>query len=52
MVDLWVQFLGSSGYWIPCFSRNLNDWEIDTVKRLLLRLEDKKVIEGVEDKVL
>lgn len=46
---MWDQSLGSNGCWIPNFSRNLNDWEVDNVELLLLRLKDKKVIGRVED---
>lgn len=49
---MWNQSLGSSGCWTPRFSRNLNDWEIDIVEQLLLRLKDKTMIGGREDMVL
>ncbi|RVX21160.1 hypothetical protein CK203_002293 [Vitis vinifera] len=42
VADMWDQSLGSNGCWIPNFSRNLNDWEVDNVELLLLRLKDKK----------
>ena len=51
VADLWNQS-NFSGCWTPSFSRNLNDWEIDVVERFLLRLQDKKVNGGVEDKVI
>ena len=51
MADLWNQSY-VSGYWTPCFSRNLNNWEIDIVEYFLLRLQDKTVNKKVEDKMI
>ena len=37
VTDVWVQ-LGQRGHWNPYFSRPLNDWEVDEVVDLFLRL--------------
>ena len=41
-----------SGHWNPCFSRPLNDWEVDAIGDLFVKLQGKAVdLEG-EDKMV
>ena len=51
VVDLWNQF-NVCGCWSPSFSRCINDWEIESVGPFLLRLQDRGVNGGGEDKVI
>ena len=52
VVDIWDPLAeGGPGGWNPCFSRSLNDWEVDEVESFLRRLHGKKVCDGVEDVV-
>ncbi|RVW36082.1 hypothetical protein CK203_079668 [Vitis vinifera] len=54
--DAWVADCWDSvrdvGGWIPCFSRPFNDWEVETVERLLSTLKGKRLVAGLEDRVL
>ena len=51
--EVWVgnvwSIVQGRGYWSSTFFRQINDWELEDVERLLFRLRDKKVIEGIED---
>ncbi|RVW88905.1 hypothetical protein CK203_045052 [Vitis vinifera] len=40
------------GGWNPCFSRALNDWEVEEAKNFLERLHGRSVFEDVEDMVV
>ena len=52
MADIWEPLVeGGWGGWNPCFSRSLNDWEVDEVESFLRRLHGKKVCDDVEDVV-
>ena len=51
MADLWVQH-GENGHWNPCFSRPLNDWEVDEVGDLFVKLQGKAVDMAEEDKMV
>ena len=50
MEDVWSHF--GRGVWAPQFSRQLNDWEVFNVERLLLRLQGRRVCSDVEDQVV
>ena len=50
-MDVW-NYSVEEGGGSPCFSRSLNDWEVDCVERFLLSLHGKKVCRDEEDKVL
>lgn len=39
-------------FWTPFFSRHLINWEIKIVKHLFLRLQEKEINKGGEDKVI
>ena len=50
VMDFWDPLVeGGWGGWNPCFSRSLNDWEVDEVESFLRRLHGKKVCDDVED---
>ena len=51
MADLWVQH-GENGHWNPRFSRPLNDWEVDEVGDLFVKLQGKAVDMAKEDKMV
>ena len=36
----------------PCFSRQLNDWEVETMEHFLLKLQERRVCRDRDDKVL
>ena len=40
------------GGWTPRFSKPVNDWEMESVKRFLMKLHAKRVHSDVEDKVI
>ena len=40
------------GGWNPCFSRALNDWEVEEAEIFLERLHERSVFEDVEDMVV
>ncbi|RVW34312.1 hypothetical protein CK203_097811, partial [Vitis vinifera] len=40
------------GGWTPRFSKPFNDWEMESVKRFLMKLHAKRVHSDVEDKVI
>lgn len=40
------------GGWKPCFTRPLNDWELEEVDHFLIRIQGKKVHGGQEDRVM
>ena len=47
--------LGSNrerGHWNPCFTRALNDWKVDKVEDLFLRLQGKTVDSVGEDTIV
>ena len=54
--DAWVadcwDSVGDVGGLIPCFSISFNDWEVETVERLLSTLKGKRLVAGLEDRVL
>ncbi|RVX20185.1 Transposon TX1 uncharacterized 149 kDa protein [Vitis vinifera] len=45
-------FYGGCGGWYPYFSRPFNDWELEAVASLLSFLQGKRLIVGMEDRVL
>ena len=49
VADVWSHSGG--GVWAPLFSRQINDWEVIEVERLLLRLQGRRVYSDVEDQV-
>ncbi|RVW58324.1 Regulator of telomere elongation helicase 1 [Vitis vinifera] len=51
VADCWDS-LGEVGGWISRFSRSFNDWEVEAVERLLSTLQGKRLIAGVEDRVV
>ena len=51
VVDCWDS-LGEEGGWNPRFSRSFNDWEVEAVARLLSTLQGKRLVVGLEDKVV
>ena len=51
VVDCWDS-VGDVGGWIPCFSRSFTDWEVEAVERLLSSLQGKRLVAGLEDRVL
>ena len=40
------------GGWNPCFSRALNDWEVEEAERFLERIHEKRVLGDVDDMVI
>lgn len=40
------------GCWAPCFSRRLNDWEVEIVGHFLLGLQGRRVCKDIDDKVM
>ncbi|RVW15967.1 mRNA-capping enzyme [Vitis vinifera] len=51
VVDCWDS-VGDVGGWIPFFYRSFNDWEVEAVERLLSSLQGKRLVAGLEDRVL
>ena len=47
--DIWRD-AGDGGHWDPIFFRNLNDWEVEEVVGLFLRLGSKKLFMEIDDK--
>ena len=48
MRDVWREGEGE-GHWDPIFYRHLNDWEVDEVESLFLRLGTNKLfLEGMD----
>ena len=43
---------GGRGGWNPCFSRALNDWEVEEAERFLERIHEKRVLGDVDDMVI
>ena len=53
VADFWDPLVeGGWGGWNPCFSRALNDWEVEETKSFLERLHKRKVFEDEEDMVV
>ena len=53
MADVWVPLAKSGrGGWNLCFSRALNDWEVEETKSFLERLHGRRVFEDEEDMVV
>ena len=50
MVDVWDPL--PEGGWNPCFSRVLNDWEVEEAKISLEHLHGKRVLGDVDDMVV
>ena len=52
----WVEGLWSAemggGCWNPSFVRPFNDWKMDDVESLLCRIGGRRVIEGVDPKMV
>ncbi|RVW92161.1 hypothetical protein CK203_027179 [Vitis vinifera] len=38
--------------WVPCFSRQINDWELETMEHFLLRLHGRRVSRDRDDEIL
>ena len=52
MADIWDPLAkGGWGGWNPCFSRSLNDWDVEEAKSFLGWLHGKRVCGDVEDMV-
>ena len=51
VIGLWVHE-GERGHWNLCFSKSLNDWEVDIVEELFSRLQGEMVVGEEEDKVV
>ena len=51
VADLWVQ-TGERDHCNPCFTRALNDWKVDKVEDLFLRLQGKTVDSVGEDTIV
>ena len=51
MEDVWNSS-ADGDCWAPCFSRWLNDWEVEIVECFLLRLQGWRVCRDEEDKLL
>ncbi|RVW52857.1 putative ribonuclease H protein [Vitis vinifera] len=49
--DVWTRIVEGRGHWSPRFIGYFNDWEMDEVEGLLLRLCGQKVIVEKEDRV-
>ena len=49
--DVW-EHTNFGGCWNPCFVKNFQDWELDCVEALLLRLHSKSMSREVDDKVV
>ena len=45
-------FLGEEEGWNPHFSRSFNNWEVETVERFLLTLQGKRLVFGLENRVV
>ncbi|RVX18836.1 hypothetical protein CK203_007126 [Vitis vinifera] len=43
-----IHWLRGLGGWNPCFSRALNDWEVEEAERFLERLHGKRVLGDVD----
>ena len=53
VADVWDPLAeGGWGGWNPCFSRALNDWEVEEAEIFLERLHGKRVLEDVDDMVV
>ena len=53
VADVWDPLAkGGRGGWNPCFSRALNDWEVEEAEIFLKRLHGKRVLEDVDDMVV
>ena len=53
MADFWDPSVeGGWGCWNPCFSRALNDWEVEEAERFLEGLHGKRVLGDVDDMVV
>ncbi|RVW28985.1 putative ribonuclease H protein [Vitis vinifera] len=53
VADVWDPLVqGGRGGWNPCFSRALNDWEVEEAKLFLGCLHGKRVIGDEDDKVV
>ncbi|RVW40194.1 Transposon TX1 uncharacterized 149 kDa protein [Vitis vinifera] len=53
VADVWDPLVqGGRGGWNPCFSRALNDWEVEEAELFLGCLHGKRVIGDVDDKVV
>ena len=49
VADFWDPLVeGGWGGWNPCFSRALNDWEVEEAERFLERLHGKRVLGDVD----
>ncbi|RVW45208.1 hypothetical protein CK203_067526 [Vitis vinifera] len=44
--------MGDAGGWYPYFSKPFNDWEMEVVVSFLSFLQGKRLIVGMEDRVL
>ncbi|RVX22063.1 putative ribonuclease H protein [Vitis vinifera] len=53
VADVWDPLVqGGRGGWNPCFSRALNDWEVEEAELFLGCLHGKRVLGDVDDKVV
>lgn len=51
MADLWED-LGGGGLWSSCFTRHVNDWELEVVVNIFSMLRAKTIRREVNDKVI
>ena len=53
VADVWDPLVqGGRGGWNPCFSRALNDWEVEEAELFLGCLHGKRVLGDVDDKAV
>ena len=54
--EAWVKEVwnpsSDEGCWAPCFSRRLNDWEVEIVEHFLLGSQGRRVCKDIDDKVM
>ena len=51
VTDVW-EVSGEVGGWFPCFTRPLNDWEMDAIESFFQTPQGKRVCLGKEDMLL
>ena len=51
MVEI-CNFAGNMGGWAPCFYRPFNNWEMENIQLLVMRIRAKWVFRNVEDKMI
>lgn len=51
VVEIWDS-TGEEGDWNPWFSKPFNDWQVEMVERFLLKIQGKRLISDLENRVL